>query len=149
VTEDRVSLPRHIAQALAVESVTGERGLRATLPGIGFTWWSQVGQYPKTGPSGVSYFRGEMGDGSHVDCLLFRDDDGVLRGVLNHYNVAYPDTGEEPGDYVVIVEPAWRRQGIGRILLTEALGRWDDIDLARQKYTAEGLALTLSVRNGA
>jgi GNAT superfamily N-acetyltransferase len=62
--------------------------------------------------------------GYHVDCLLYRDDDGELVGILNYYPAAYPPF-ERASNANLWVRPDRRRQGIGRALGLEALRRWE------------------------
>lgn len=103
-----------------------------------FSWDSQGKQYPATGEPGISYFRGDVSDTVWVDCLLYRDDDGTLRGVLNHYPV--DNDFERAGNFNLFVQPSHYRQGIGTALVTEADLRWD-IDFAQQRYTPNGASL--------
>jgi hypothetical protein len=112
---------------------------------------SQASQYPKSGPPGVSYFKGDLGEDGHVDCLLYRDDDGKLLGILNRYpKDMYAAAGgayggmrtlvERKGNFNVIVSPEARRQGVGMKLLKEADKRWK-LPFRQQQYTAEGRKL--------
>lgn len=119
---------------------------RATLPDV-FSWESQVSQYPmryRPGP-GIAYFPGDvsqfagMEDMPPVDCLLYYDEQGWLRGILNHYPVDYPPH-EQAGNVNVFVDPARRRRGIGTALVTEAFRRWGVV-LAEQRFTVAGAAL--------
>lgn len=86
-------------------------------------WESQAAQYPATGPPGISYFRGELSPESFVDCLLFRDENGQLVGILNRYPKAFLPH-EREGDQNIWVHPGHRRQGIGSALITESYLRW-------------------------
>src|ERR1700722_12827312 len=54
------------------------------------SWESQAPQYPASGPPGISYFRGEVSDTLFVNCLLYRDENGELVGILNHYPTDMP-----------------------------------------------------------
>lgn len=92
-----------------------------------YTWDTQAAQYPPTGPPGVSYFRGTVNDEVHVDCLLYRDEDGQLVGILNQYPVEIPPF-ERAGDKNIWVHPEHRRQGIATTLLLEAWFRWGPRD---------------------
>jgi len=109
-------------------------------------WWDQqVGQYPRKGPPGLSYFRGEMGgpDDWYVDCLLWRDKKGKLLGVVNHYPVDMPPH-ELKGNINVMVDPAHQGEGIGKTLLKAAIKRWD-VNLDQQNWTPKGDRLRQSV----
>lgn len=100
-------------------------------------WWAkQVGQYPANGQEGLSYFKGEMGD-KWVDCLLYRNKAGKLIGVLNHYPFNFPPY-EIKGNINVMVDPKEQKKGIGKKLMAEAIKRWKDIDLYKQKWTPSG-----------
>lgn len=88
-----------------------------------YSWESQASQYPPDGPTGISYFRGQLSEDLYVDCLLYRDENGVLVGILNHYPMDIPPH-EREGDENVWVHPEHRRQGIGSALLLEARVRW-------------------------
>lgn len=102
-------------------------------------WTEQTAQYPEKGPPGISYFKGDMGGGEYVDCLLHRDEDGYLNGVLNHYPFDFPPH-EQKGNVNVMVPTDARNQGIGTALIAEADRRWD-IDWDQQTYTQSGLIL--------
>lgn len=112
-------------------------------------WSSQVLQYDPTGEPGLSHFLGDMpGDLPPVDCLLWRDDDGTLIGVLTYYSVDYYESDgtllDAAGNFTVLVHPDKRRQGIGRKLLSEAERRWK-LNFDQQIYTPSGLALVRSL----
>jgi hypothetical protein len=83
-----------------------------------YSWESQVAQYPRTGPPGISYFRGNVTDEIFVDCLLYRDETGELVGILNHYPTDFPPY-ERQGGRNIWVHPGRRRQGIGTALTLE------------------------------
>ncbi len=92
-----------------------------------FSWPAQTAQYPEVGPPGISYFRGDVSDsfgpGTYVDCLLMRDDSGVLTGILNHYPQDLPPH-EKAGGINIFVCPDQRRRDIATDLLDEAIRRW-------------------------
>jgi GNAT superfamily N-acetyltransferase len=105
-----------------------------------YVWESQVIQYPVRGPRGIAYYAGKVNEHERpVDCLLFRDKNGKLRGILNYYAVDYPPY-EVAGNVNVWVEPRWQKRGVGVKLLAEADRRWK-IDLQRQRYTEAGVRL--------
>jgi GNAT superfamily N-acetyltransferase len=103
-----------------------------------FSWESQVAQYPRTGPPGISYFRGNLTDETYVDCLLYRDETGKLVGILNHYPTDFPPY-ERQGDRNVWVHPGRRQQGIGTALMLEALIRFGTGPDGDPKMTDAGL----------
>jgi GNAT superfamily N-acetyltransferase len=98
-------------------------------------WETQVIQYPPKGERGISYFAGPTSFGD-VDCLLWRDDWGHVRGILNHYGMDCPPW-EHKGNVNIFVDPQWRRRGIATALLTEAVRRWP-IDFDHQRYSRAG-----------
>ena len=114
-----------------------------------YSWASQVWQYPEYGVPGLSYFLGRinrngstatdfLGAGQKVDCLLWRDEHGLVIGVLNHYPTDFPL--ERAGNVNVFIEPSHKRQGIGTALVAEANRRWGPINMDQQRYTPEGAA---------
>jgi GNAT superfamily N-acetyltransferase len=104
-----------------------------------YSWESQAAQYPQTGPPGISYVRGQVSDELFVDCLLYRDENGDLVGILNHYPVDFPPY-EREGDENIWVHPSRRRQGIATALLLEARVRWRRFQRADNlKVTGSGV----------
>jgi GNAT superfamily N-acetyltransferase len=103
-----------------------------------FDFASQADQFDPIGPPGVSYVKGDPGDGLYVDCLLYRNEQGRTVGVLYHYPVDMPF--ERQGNINVIVDPAVRRQGIATQLL-DAARRITAINWDQQSYTDDGRAL--------
>ncbi|WP_370943969.1 GNAT family N-acetyltransferase [Amycolatopsis sp. cg5] len=125
--------------------MSGEGGLaRLIREMVVFSWPSQAGQYPAGGPPGITYFRGDVseffGPGAYVDCLLFRDVDGVLVGILNHYPQDMAPR-VKAGEVLIQVREDRRRRGIATKLLQEALSRWS-LDFERQNYTPSGVEFT-------
>ncbi len=113
-----------------------------------YSFQSQVVQYPQNGPSGISYFRGASSwmeeQGKWVDALLFRDDNGRVRGILNHYpfeliDPENPSVGEKQGNINIFIDPLYKNKQVGTKLLNEAMARYD-IDLNQQDYSTEGAA---------
>jgi 8-oxo-dGTP pyrophosphatase MutT (NUDIX family)/GNAT superfamily N-acetyltransferase len=102
----------------------------------------QFEQYPQAGPDGIDYFRGEVGGGKHIDCLLYREG-GRLLGILNHYPFDFPPY-ERKGNVNVFVHPDARQQGIGTKLLSEAMSRWN-VNLDAQDWTPLGQHLRRTV----
>lgn len=101
-------------------------------------WKSQADQYPPFGQPGVSYYPGTLPSGNVVDCLLYRDQGGILRGILNYYG--FDSQWEKTGNVNVWVQPGHQRQGIGTALIAEAVERWD-IDFNQQRYSRAGAEL--------
>lgn len=123
-----------------VTTDTTRQATVADLPAEAFA--SQRVQYATLGPAGFSHERHTLtGRGPHaiVDCLLWRDADGALGGILNHYPNDIPPL-QQAGSFLVLVDPTRLRQGIGTRLLAEADRRWH-LDLDAQEYTQAGLAL--------
>lgn len=113
-----------------------------------YSFQSQVVQYPQNGPSGISYFRGASPwmeeQGKWVDALLFRDDNGRVRGILNHYpfdliDPENPSVREERGNINIFIDPLYKNKRVGTALLDEAISRYD-VDLNKQNYSTEGAA---------
>jgi GNAT superfamily N-acetyltransferase len=103
---------------------------------------SQRRQYAAHGPSGLSHEQHtvtEIGPHAVVDCLLWRDDDGTLLGILNYYPHDVPPY-ERAGNVLVVVDPDRQGEGIGTRLLAEADRRWR-LNFDTQDYTRAGLAL--------
>lgn len=73
-----------------------------------------------------------------VDCLLWRDSNGYIRGIHYHYPVDFPPF-ERAGNVNMWVAPGWQGAGIGTTLLAAADRRWL-INFAQQSYTTGGLA---------
>jgi GNAT superfamily N-acetyltransferase len=103
-----------------------------------YSWTSQARQYPKLGKPGIGYFPGPTPHGV-VDCLLWRDTAGHLRGILNHYPFNAPHL-EQKGNVNVWVQPGWQRRGIATALVQEAQARWG-VNFAQQRFTTAGAAL--------
>jgi ribosomal protein S18 acetylase RimI-like enzyme len=125
-----------------------------------FSWASQAKQYAKSGAPGLALEQHmvdtETGDEvfdvpadlagpgiSVVDCLLYRDEDGLLVGILNHYDGKIP---LEAADAVNLwVRPDRQRQGIGKMMTREAMKRWPGVRLENQRYTRIGVHLLQSL----
>lgn len=105
-----------------------------------YSFRSQVRQYPEYGVPGISYFKGVVSPTVWADCLLMRDEYGVVVGILNHYPVA--NHWEAKGNVNVFVDPDFKRQGIGTALVRECIARWGPINWEQQRYTPEGAAFT-------
>lgn len=115
--------------------------LRVYPEAVAYSWESQVVQYPRLGAPGIQYYAGK--DENHpvpIDCLLWRDEDGLVRGILNYYSVNYPPH-ERAGNVNLFVDPGHRRQGIATALVREANRRWGPINWSQQRYTAAGVEL--------
>ena len=125
-----------------------------------FSWQSQAQQYPEQGspgirleshwiegsierfpdrePGGAKYLN-SLPNVARVDCLLYRDEDGALSGILNRYDGKNP---LEQLDAVNIwVRPDRQRQGIATALLRDAKRRWPGVTVQKQRYTQDGLKL--------
>ena len=71
--------------------------------------------------------------------LAIRDFDGTLLGEMSLYPEGVPGNCQ-PGEYVIQVNPEFRRRGIG-LLLLEIMDSNFPIDFTIQHYTAAGRAL--------
>ncbi|GAB3952471.1 hypothetical protein GCM10029976_090730 [Kribbella albertanoniae] len=113
-----------------------------------FSWQGQAQQYPRTGDPGISYFRGDVpGHGlGYVDCLLYRNADGELVGILNHFPADMPPY-EDKGNVTLLVRPDHQRQGIGSRLWAEAVERYG-VKFEGQSFTEDGahFATTVTLR---
>lgn len=134
------------------------------IPASAFDWTSQANQYPEKGEPGIRLERRcvDVDTGAEVvvvdpalagpritvtDCLLYRDEDGTLVGILNHYDGRGPL--ERKGGINIWVRPDRQRRGIGTALVLEALRRWDDMLPENQRYTEAGVAFLKSlIRRG-
>lgn len=134
------------------------------IPASAFDWTSQAKQYREKGEPGIRLERRcvDIDSGEEVfdvdpalagpritvtDCLLFRDAEGTLIGILNHYDGRSPL--EKKGGINIWVRPDRQRQGVGTSLVIEALRRWDDMLPESQRYTEAGLAFLKSlIRRG-
>src|SRR3954468_22976709 len=104
-----------------------------------FSWESQAKQYAYRDTPGINLERhhlGEFPDWTQIDCLLCRDENGLLIGILNYY-LDSSNPLEQAGNVNVWVKPSHQRQGIATKLLLDALTRWD-IDPNQQRYTEQG-----------
>lgn len=107
------------------------------------SWESQKKQYPKTGEPGIHLERHQITGSYHgnpsyasvIDCLLCRDEDGQLVGILNHYNKGNPY--QVPGSVNIWVKPSHQRQGIASVLLRDAWHRWE-LRYEDQEWTGDG-----------
>ena len=99
------------------------------------SWESQVSQYPPFGEPGISYYKGVLDADLYVDCLLWRDDNGILRGILNHYPIK--TEWEKVGNANIWVHPGWQGKGIGSALMDEAMKRYN-LNLKQQRYSEAG-----------
>jgi GNAT superfamily N-acetyltransferase len=108
------------------------------------TWESQARQYPESGAPGISTHTAELPDGARVNCLLMRDPDGRLVGILNHYPEAISPI-QKVNTMNVWVHPERRRQGIGSKLVLAALQQGWPVDLGHVAFTSAGDAMAKSL----
>jgi GNAT superfamily N-acetyltransferase len=104
-----------------------------------YSWESQVQQYPRFGvPGRISYFAGVVdSQTTPVDCLLWRDENGLLRGILNHYPIDYPPF-ERAGNVNLWVDPEWQKRGIGTDLVKKCIELYGPLKVEQQKYSRDG-----------
>lgn len=91
-------------------------------------WEGQVAQFPPFGEPGLGYEQriiGPQDNTTVVDCLTYRDANGVLIGILYHYNENNPF--QEPDSLTFMVNPDRQREGAGTALLGDAVRRWPGI----------------------
>lgn len=115
-------------------------GFKATIPPEQlYSWESQVCQYPYKGEPGVSYMEGPIGGGRIVHCLLFRNERGHVRGILNYFDDQFIDgEWQKPGDVNIWIHPKSHGQGIGTALWKEAVRRWNVRLETQDKMTPAG-----------
>lgn len=117
-------------------------------------WAYEVSLYAATGAPGINHeeytvsiqllpdsIRGRL-----CAALLHRDPSGDLRGILNFFPDGDPGK-QAPGSFIVVVDPGYRGQGIGKGLLAEADRRWS-LNFDEQNYTIEGRALAAAFLRG-
>lgn len=125
-----------------------------------FSWESQAKQYAESGAPGLKLEQhmvdNKTGDEvfgvpaklagpgiSVVDCLLLRDETGSLVAILNHYDGKNP---LEAADAVNLwVRPDRQREGIGKMMVLEAMKMWPGVKLENQRYTHSGVYLLRSL----
>ncbi len=100
------------------------------------SWESQSTQYAPTGKPGIHLEQHTVGN-TVIDCLLFRNEDGELVGILNHYNEN--NHWQKPGSCNLWVHPDHQRQGIASALLRDAWHRWQ-LSYEHQNWSEEGNA---------
>jgi DNA-binding CsgD family transcriptional regulator/8-oxo-dGTP pyrophosphatase MutT (NUDIX family)/predicted ABC-type ATPase len=124
------------------------KDVKQSLDGMPWPFKGQAKQFDKKGPPGLSYFKGTgngLQPGQWVDCLLWRDEKGILKGIVYHYPQDLPL--EKKGNMNVFISPDSKRQGIASKLVAEAIKRYD-VDLRQQRYSEEGAAfINTFVRN--
>jgi curved DNA-binding protein CbpA/8-oxo-dGTP pyrophosphatase MutT (NUDIX family)/predicted ABC-type ATPase len=116
------------------------KDVQESLGGMPWPFKGQAEQFDKKGPPGFSYFKGEgngLRPGQWVDCLLWRDEKGILKGIVYHYPQDLPL--EKKGNVNIFISPDSKRKGIASTLLAEAMKLYD-VNLRQQRYSTEGAA---------
>lgn len=125
---------------------------KATIKREAYDWASQVCQYSRRGTPGFTVERHYLKGDHPVDCLLWRDKDGFLRGILNYYpkdipgdrflqnGIAFRMGGERAGNANIWVDPNHRGKGIGTMVAREGMSRFG-ITIEAQRFTELGAAL--------
>ena len=114
------------------------------VPRVLTPWEGQAAQFPPIGEPGLGYEQRTIGPPKQptiVDCLSYRDANGVLIGILYHYNENNPF--QEPDTMNIMVDPNRQREGAGTALLREATTRWPGIEekgYPHQTWTPESMA---------
>lgn len=99
-------------------------------------WDKNTRKIEPTGPSGFSVLNVRSG----VLTLVYRDEEGILKGLLNYYpNGIF--ARNKPGEVELLVHPDARRQGIGMKVLKEGIRLWD-IQARKQRYNPASAGLT-------
>lgn len=105
-------------------------------------WRILASSYPPTAEPGITV---------RDYTILYYDMLGTLRGTLIYYPDGFRRRSGclsvqlvKPGEVCVIVDPKWRRRGIGTSLLLEAIARWN-VRHDKQLYTAAGARLAAHV----
>jgi len=114
------------------------KDVKESLGGEPWPFKGQASQFDKKGPPGFSYFKGTgngLQPGQWVDCLLWRDEKGILKGIVYHYPQDLPL--EKKGNVNIFISPDSKRKGIASTLLSEAIKRYN-VDLRQQRYSEEG-----------
>lgn len=111
------------------------------IPTMHYTWESQACQYPPTGDPGITLLNVTLNKGKSgetvVACLLSRDGDGKLIGILNRYYENNPHQAPNTGN--LWVNPNNQHQGVATGLLKEAARLWfGEGTLDEQTFTREG-----------
>ena len=114
------------------------------IPRVMTPWEGQAAQFAKVGEPGLGYEQRTIGPPDNttiVDCLTYRDPNGMLFGILYHYNENNPF--QAPDTITILVDPDRQREGAGTALLREATTRWAGIEekgFANQTWTPESMA---------
>ena len=108
------------------------------VPPTPFSFESQAAQFDETGTPGIELRRENASIGQPVDCVLYRNNTGVLDGILYFYPDGAPGL-EQPGNVNIFVRPEAARTGIASRLLDHAT-RLFDINLDQQLLTPSGKA---------
>lgn len=103
-------------------------------------WWAKrKDRYDEVGEVGLTEIQTKY-MGKPVNTLLYRDEQGILRGIITHFPKAIIPYKME-GEVDLAVDPSCRRQGIGMKLIKKASELWD-IQAKLQRYTPASAALT-------
>jgi hypothetical protein len=95
-------------------------------------WKSISKRLPKEVPSGITEHKPRN---KCYNVLIWADEYGIPRGVLNHHKIT--------GEISVIRDENYGGQAIGRKLVHETCRRWR-INLSIQNYTSDGLKMARS-----
>ena len=99
-------------------------------------WNKSTSKIDELGPPGLNVVQVRL----LVQTLVYRDEEGFLKGVLYHYPQGFAHM-KKPGEVELMVHPDSRRQGIGMKLLKEGIRLWD-IQAKKQRYNEASARLT-------
>jgi len=112
------------------------------IPEYAETWKIIIKGYAERGYPGISYLKTEFESGACLESLLFRDQKGMLLGIMDYFSSdGIPN--EVKGNVNVVVHPDFQNKGIGSSLWVAGMKKWQ-IDLNQQLYTPLGHKLLLS-----
>lgn len=134
--------PRGSAKLAAMTSPTYRpaAAATATIAAVELDDWAAHAESYPPGPPGIAWQRldgSQLGEHGRAEALVWRDDEGLVRGTCVYFPHPPPTHGDGPGAIYLWTQPEWRGRGIARALLNEALDWWE-LRVEGQRYTAAG-----------